>query len=147
MMNGMHDLIIRSAQAVDLEEVRHWLLQEKGTTQALTTFNPNRPAICLDRAEDCWAAEISGELVALASLTEDQAHRARIGFIVKLSRRREGIAKAFIPRLLDHQDLKRFSKIIATPGFADTAALKTLRRAGFYQTGHDEQGLLVFEHR
>lgn len=143
----MDDLIIRSASARDLEEARHWLNKDSGITDALTAGNPNRAPIDLTNAEDCWAAELQGELVALASFSEDRERRAHIGFIVNPARRREGIAKAFIPRLLEHQDIKRFAKVVCTPALSNTAALKILRRAGFYQTGYDDNGLVVFERR
>lgn len=147
MMSGMDDLIIRSANATDLEEVRNWMTHDSGMTASITDFDPNHDLIKLDNPEDCWVAELHGELVALASLDEDRMRQAHLGFVVKPSRRRQGIAKAFIPRLLEHQDIKRFGKIIGRPGLADTAAQKVLRHAGFHQAGYDENGLIVFERR
>jgi RimJ/RimL family protein N-acetyltransferase len=141
------DLTIRPATTQDLEEARRWLQRDAGMLHLGNSFNPSRQALDLRHVASCWVAERSGEVVALASLVEDRANQATIGFVVKPEHRRQGIAKTFVPMLLERPEAKKFSKIIGTPRFEEVAFQKTLRRAGFYQTGHDQNGLIVYERR
>jgi RimJ/RimL family protein N-acetyltransferase len=141
----MH-ILIRSALDADLHEVRDWMSRDT-SSENYSSLAANREIIRIDRAEDAWVAVREGEVVAYASFSSDKAGAAYVGFIVKPSARRQGIAKEFIPRLLEHQDIKRYSKIIGSSRLGDTATEKILRHAGFYQTGYDENGLMMYERR
>lgn len=139
------DLMIRSALDADLQEVRAWI--QLDDTENYSGLAANRDMIRLDDTRDAWVATRSGEVVAYASFDVTPAGEAYVGFIVKPSARRQGIAKEFIPRLLQNQDIKRYSKIVGTSRFGDTATEKVLRHAGFYQTGYDQNGLITYERR
>jgi L-amino acid N-acyltransferase YncA len=140
------DLMIRSALDADLHEVQGWMAMD-GNSAGVGSLTENRKMIRLDGIEDAWVAVRNGEMVAYASFDVNQMNEAYVGFIVKPSARRQGIAKEFIPQLLKNQDIKKYSKIIGTSRFGDTATEKILRNAGFNQTGYDENGLIMYERR
>ncbi len=140
----MIDLIIRPAQPKEVEEAMHW---QDGDNFRLF-LEQSIPVDLGGRGhKEEWVAMSDEEVVAYALLDIDSNHQARLAFIVKPSRRREGIAKQFIPELLKVLPLGTFSRIIGTPNMGDTAGKKVLINAGFREIGYDENGQLLFERR
>ncbi len=140
----MVNLVIKLAHPRDLDEVMSWT-----DADSFKLFVEQSIPVDLGgsgRKEE-WIALEGDEVVAYALFDVNSNHQARIAFIVKPSRRREGIAKQFIPELLRSQPLDSFTRIIGTPNMTDTASKKVLINAGFRESGYDENGQMVFEHR
>lgn len=134
------NLLIRPAEREDIREVRHWV-----------AIDPPQNFNLSEGVEfgkvDGWVALDGDELVAYASVSDEPGRGARIGFIVKPSRRREGIAKTFVPMLLESEHLNQFNHITGTSALGDTAAKKVLLSSGFREAGYDENGHILFERR
>lgn len=141
------ELHIRHATDNDLIDVRRWLEADTGPTGFVSHYEPTKGSINLDDTSDAWVAEINGEMVAFASFWEEPPRQANLGFIVKPDRRREGIAKTFVPQLLEIADLQRYTRVVGTMSFDETAAQKVLQRAGFHPLGYDTSGRMTYEKR
>lgn len=141
------DLQIRQAQPADLSQVQGWLEADTGPSNLVGHYAPSEGALNLRDPDNGWVATLDGELVAFASLQPGFGHQASLGFAVKPDRRREGIAKTFIPLLLQTADLSAYSGVASTLAEEDTAVRKILERNGFHQIGNDEAGQLVFVRR
>ena len=141
------ELKLRKATQSDLAEVNSWLESDTGPQEFVGAYEPTQQIINVENINTGWVALWKDDLVAFASLVESPANQANIGFIVKPTRRREGIAETFVPMLLERNEIHAFSKIVGTPHLEDTAAQKILQRSGFHQIGYDENGLVIFERR
>lgn len=141
------ELQLRPADVADRAMVRSWLDADTGPSAYVGYYEPTQGAIRFDPADAAWVALLDGVPVAYASLHEEPPRHANIGFIVRPDRRREGIAKTFLPQLLDTIDLESYTKLVGTLPSEDVAAHKVLSRAGFHQVGYDDAGRLVFERR
>ena len=140
----MVNLVIKLAQPRDKEEAMNW-----ADADSFKLFVARSIPVDLGGSghKEEWVALENDEVVAYALFDVDSAHQARIAFMVKPTRRREGIAKQFIAELLKNQPLNSFTRITGSPHMTDTASKKVLINAGFREVGHDENGQLVFEHR
>ena len=137
----MINLAIRSAQKDDIYEVQHWLALDSPHGFSLDE------SVEFGGKVDGWVAIDGEEIVAYASVKEDNSRQARISFIVKPSRRREGIAKTFIPMLLESEHIGSFMRITGASALGDTAAKKVLIAARFREIGYDDNGQILFERR
>ncbi len=137
---------IKPATEHDLDEIREWITGSSPSPIGGAYF-PLSGVIDLSNPDNGWCAWQDEELVAFVSLIQNSSNDAMIGFIVKPNRRREGIAKAFIPLLLKKEDLQSFNRIIATPRLEDIGGQKVLEHAGFRRSGSDPDGLPIYERR
>lgn len=140
-------LDIKQATAHDLHEVSTWVTGDGAPTGMGGAYSPLSGLVDLSNPNNGWCAFTDDELVAYASLMVNSNNDAMLGFIVKPSRRREGIAKTFIPMLLEQENLGSFSRIIGTPQLEDIASQKVLTHAGFHKTGFNPDGLPIYERR
>lgn len=137
-------LVICEATEAEATEAARWHDSEGATLHDVINFEPGRGGT---GGIYGWAAFLEDELVAYASIVENKAHEGILGFIVSPDHRRQGIAKTFIHLLLERPEMRQFSRIIGTPHFDHTAALKVLHHTGFHQLGYDDDGRMVFERR
>ena len=137
---------VKQAKDHDLDEIREWVTG--GSPYSVGgAYSPLSGVIDLNNPDNGWCAWQNGELVAFVSLVQNSSNDVMIGFIVKPTRRREGIAKIFIPLLLGKENLRSYSRIIATPRLEDIGGQKVLEHAGFHRSGFDPDGLPVYERR
>jgi len=141
------DLRIRKAEAADTTAVQQWLETDTGPSNLVGHYEHTGVGTQLATTDNAWVATLDDELVAYAALTEKPGREARLSFIVRPDRRREGIAKTFIPLLLQTANLSSYAKLTANLPFEDIAVRKILERNGFHQIGNDETGQIVFVRR
>jgi|GEM_PF-2562895 len=141
------DLRIRKAEAADTTAVQRWLEADTGPSNLVGHYEHTGIGAQPVTTNNTWVATLDDELVAYAALAEEPGREVRLSFIVRPDRRREGIAKTFIPLLLQTANLSSYAKLKASLPFEDIAVRKILERSGFHQIGNDETGRIVFVRR
>jgi hypothetical protein len=99
------DLYIRTAETADVATVQHWLETDTGPSNLVGHYEHTASGIHPLATDSAWVATLDGELVAYAAFTEEPGREARLGFVVRPDRRREGLAQTFITMLLQTTDI------------------------------------------
>lgn len=127
------------------QEVSHWFHVDAFSGEYAGFYNNTRHRT-KDRGERYeWVIFASDKLIGFFSLVIEQPNQGSVLFAVKPDSRRQGFAKQILSQAQGLPEVRSLKHLLTSVETNNTAAQKVLKDADFFERGHDQNGMAIFE--
>lgn len=127
------------------QEVSHWFHVDAFSGEYAGFYNNTRQRTKGRGERHEWVIFDDDKLIGFFSLIVEQPNKGDILFAVNPDSRRQGFAKQILDQAQDLPEVKKLKHIVTSVEAENTAAQKVVKDAGFFEAGHDQNGMAVFE--